>query len=275
MATNLNSLKLEPASWAIPSIISAGMNVNQTFTLANTGEVGKSVQIEGYIGIPNSSAGGSFQGNVSYNVGMPEPSFGLHTFDIPADAVEYTLTMKALNNTAVLAAYIYDPKGMWAESVWFGLWEPSTVSVKIKDPVPGAWRVEVWPVFSETATTEYYTGDYDVVSKDTSWIVNNPETLFIQAMAQGRFTSTLMPPANANGDYAGELKASGSGEVLKVPVSASIGQSVTYPGSFTGDLRNRAWRYYNVNINSGYLNASITWDDINNDLDLFAFDPSG
>lgn len=274
MSTNLNSLTIEPVSWIIPSVISTGTGVNQTFTVTNTGEAGKSVQVESYIAVPNSSASGIFSGDVIYNIDMTTTS-GSHTFDIPADAVEYTLTMTALNNTAVLVADIFNPDGMWTDSVWFGLWEPSTASTKINEPASGTWKVEVWPVYAETSTTEYYRGSYDVLSKNTSWITSSPESLVIQAKSQGRFTSTLTPPADANGDYTGKLTISGSGEVLKVPVSVSAGQSVTYPGNFTGDIRNKAWRYYNVNVESSQLNAIIAWDNIDNDIDLFAFDPYG
>lgn len=274
MSTNLNSLTIEPVSWIIPSVISTGTGVNQTFTVTNTGEAGKSVQVESYIAVPNSSASGVFSGDVIYNIDMPTTS-GSHTFDIPADAVEYTLTMTALNNTAVLVADIFNPDGMWTDSIWFGLWEPSTASTKIYEPVSGTWRVDIWPIYAETSTTEYYRGSYDVLSKNTSWITSSPESLVIQAKSQGRFTSTLTPPADANGDYTGKLTISGNGEVLKVPVSVSAGQSVTYPGNFTGDIRNKAWRYYSVNLNSDHLNAIITWDNIYNDIDLFAFDPSG
>ncbi len=275
LSTNLNSLKIEPASWIIPSVVSADKGVNQTFTVKNTGSISKSVNIESYIGVPNNSASGGFYGNVTYNTSMTEPSLGVHTFDIPGDAADYTLTMTALNNTAALDAAIYDPNGNWYAWLSFGLWGSLTASTRISDPMPGTWRVEVMPWYAETNTTEYYSGNYDVMSKNTSWIVSNPKALLIRANSQGRFTSVLKPPANANGDYAGELTVSGGGEILKIPVSVSAGQNVKYPGKFTDDIKNKAWRYYNVNINSGHLNASVSWDNIANDLDMFVYDPSG
>ncbi len=275
LTTNLNSLKLEPTSWIIPSIISS--SVNQTFTLTNTGKVGKSVQVEDYIGVPNNSASGSFYGSVDYIYPYPPEPIppNVHKFDIPMDASEYSLTMRALNNTAYLVACILDPNGMWVYCEGFGLWALPTFSIKVEDPLPGTWSVEVQAIYAETNTTEHYTGSYDVVSKDTSWIVSSPEAMFIPAAAQKGFTSTLTPPTNANGDYTGEITVYGGLEILKIPVSTSVGQSIPYPGDFTGDIKNKAWKYYNLDVNSSWLNASLGWDNINNDLDLFAFDPTG
>lgn len=182
--------------------------------------------------------------------------------------------MTALNNTAVLVADIYDPDGRPVDWIFFGWLEPSTESIKITDPMSGTWRVDVWPIFADGSTKEYYSGSYDVLSKDTSWI-NTPQDLFIPAMSQEVFTSTLTPTGDASGDYTGGITVSGSGMNIEIPVAVSVGESITYPGNFIGDDANNAWRYYIVDVNSDYLNTSIEWDNVHNDLDLFIFDPSG
>jgi hypothetical protein len=64
-------------------------------------------------------------------------------------------------------------------------------------------------------------------------------------------------------------------EVINIPVSVSMGDEVTNPGDFMNTVSNKCWRYYLVDVTSGQLNATLTWDNVNSDIDLFAFDPSG
>ncbi|MCG7848779.1 MAG: S8 family serine peptidase [ANME-2 cluster archaeon] len=295
LTTQFNSLEIEPAYWMVPSIIPTNTSVDKNFTVTNMDNNPISVQVEGYISVPDIAASGRFNGSVDYINFYPEPPGPTepmklirldqegeeelwnerHIFDITDDASEFTLTMVALNDTAVLAADIYDPNGKYIDWLIFGLWEPSTDSITIMDPMSGTWTVEVFALYAENNTTEHYTGVYDVKSKDTSWIVNNPESLFIPAMSQTEFTSILTPTDEANGDYTGELTVSCGDEIIDIPISVSVGKNVPYPGNFTDGIRNKAYGYYSMDVNSDKFVVNITWDNMNNDLDLFLFDPSG
>ncbi len=288
MDTRIHKLSVAPASWMSPVVMSNNALVDQAFTVTNMGESGIPVQVEGYITLPNGSASGIFSGSVDYEEWLPvppppvppeiaepiEPGYGLHTFDIPEDGSAFTLTMTALNNSALLGADIFDPDGWWVDWVIFGLWEPSTASVNIEDPKSGTWRVEVWPLAAEESTTEHYLGAYDVMSKNTSLLVNDPESFFVPANTQEVFSSMFSSPG-ANGDYTGKITISGNMEVINIPVSVSIGDEVTNPGDFTNTVSNKCWRYYLVDVTSGQLNATLTWENVDSDIDLFAFDPSG
>jgi len=283
--TQLHSLAVEPASWMSPVVMSNGSIANKTFTVTNVGESGKPVQVEGYIFVLNDSASGSFSGSVDYRdwlpvppepepIGTRESSYELHTFNVPEDGAELTLTMTALNNTALLGADIIDPDGWYVDWMYFGFWEPSTVSINIDDPKAGIWSVKVWPLIAETGTTEHYTGTYGIMSKDTSLLGNDPESFFVPGNSQQVFMSTLTSP-EANGDYTGEITISSNPEVINVPVSVRIGKEIPIPGNFTSNIMNQQWRYYLVDVDSGQLNATLVWDNVENDLDIFAFDPSG
>jgi hypothetical protein len=182
--------------------------------------------------------------------------------------------MTALNNSAVLVADIFDPDGWWVDDVIFGLQEPSTASANIEYPKSGTWRVEVWALSAEANTTEHYLGTYDVMSENTSLLVNDPESFFVQANSQEVFSSMFTSP-EANGDYMGKITISGNMEVIDTLVSVSIGDEVTNPGDFMNTVRNNCWRYYLVDVTSGQLNATLTWDNVDSNIDLFAFDPSG
>lgn len=324
LTTNIHSLIFEPTSWVIPSIISEGSDIVQEFTVTNTDNTAKSVQVEGYISVPDTDASGSFSGSVDYidyYWGSPEPietpeptetsesvkpveqsgyskipgypehlgtkvqeddeyeywepEYGRHTFDISEDASEFMLTMTALNDTAVLVADIIAPNGMYFDWMFFGFEEPSTSSITIMDPMPGTWEVMVFPIFALNDTTEHYIGVYDVKTRDTSWIENDPEELFIPGMTEKVFSSTLTPPDEANGDYTGELIVSSGEEIVEIPLSVSVGLSIQYPGTFEGEISNKEWRYYSMDVNSQMLGINIKWDNINSDLDMFIYDPSG
>jgi len=282
MNTRLHSLVVAPQSWMNPEIMSSSAVVDQSFTVTNMGDAGKPVQVEGYIVVPNSSASGNFSGSVDYIEWWleeppepplpPEPSYGLHTFEVPEDGAEFTLTMTALDNTAVLAADLIDPDGWYVDWLVFGWLEPSTASVSIDNPKPGTWGVEVWPLFAESETTEHYMGTYEIMSKHTSYLVNDPEEFFLQANTQQVFTSVFTSPG-ANGDYTGGITVSGNPDIVNIPVSISIGQEIT--NGFEGNISNRQWKYYLVDVDSGQLNVSLQWDNIDNDIDMFVFDPSG
>lgn len=286
MNTQLHSLAVEPSGWMNPVVMSNGDIVNHTFTVTNMGESGIPVKVEGYIALHNGSASGIFSGSVDYvewwpespeTPEIPEPieqGYGSHTFDIPGDGSAFTLTMTALNNSAVLVADIFDPDGWWVDDVIFGLWAPSTASANIEYPKSGTWRVEVWALAAEANTTEHYLGTYDVMSKNTSLLVNDPESFFVQANSQEVFSS-MFSSTGANGDYTGKISISGNMEVINSPVSVSIGDEVTNPGDFMNTVRNNCWRYYLVDVTSGQLNATLTWDNVDSNIDLFAFDPSG
>jgi len=340
LTTHIHSLIFEPTSWITPSIISAGSDIVQEFTVTNTDNSAKSIQVEGYISIPDTDASGSFSGSVDYSEYYPEPpeppetpdpteisestesieipepirsiehpgypklpgsryqerpgypehpvikvqedkeyeylepEYEIHTFDISEDASEFMLTMTALNDTALLAADIIAPNGMYFDWMIFGFEEPSTTSITIMDPMPGTWEVMVCPLFALNETTEHYTGVYDVKTEDTSWIENNPEELIVPGMAQKVFASMLTPSDEANGDYTGELIVSSGDEFVEIPISVSVGQSIQYPGPFEGEISNKEWRYYSMDVDSQMLGINITWDNINSDLDMFIYDPS-
>jgi serine protease AprX len=289
LTTYIHSLIFEPTSWITKSIISAGSDIVQEFTVTNTDNNVKSVQVEGYVNVPDTDASGSFSGSVDYIDYYPEhlgtkvqeddeywePEYGRHTFDISEDASEFVLTMTALNDTAVLVADIIAPNGMYFDWMYFGFEEPSTSSIMIMDPMPGTWEVMVYPVYALHDTTEHYIGVYDVKTRDTSWIENDPEELFVPGMTEKVFTSTLTPPDEANGDYTGELIVSSGEEVVEIPLSVSVGLSIQYPGPFEGEISNKEWRYYSMDVNSQMLEINIKWDNINSDLDMVIYDPSG
>ncbi len=273
LTTYLNSIKLQPSLWSPSTTISTGSSITQEFTVTNTGNYDKSVHANAYINTPNILASSSFSGEVSYfeNNG----SMNSHTYTIPDGSSQYTFTLNALDNNGYIYASIYDPNGMWVNSLSAGYWEPSSASFKIKDPIPGTWKAEIQIVYAPNDTTEHYRGDYAIVSKSMDWITNKPDTLFILGSSNSKFISTLTPPGDANGYYTGELTVSADGELLKVPISMNVGKNISYPGDFSGEIQNKAWRYYNTNINSNQFNVNINLDNIESDLDLFVFDPSG
>ncbi|MBU3965839.1 MAG: S8 family serine peptidase [Euryarchaeota archaeon] len=273
LTTYLNTLKLQPLLWSPNTTISIGSSIVQDFTVTNTGNYGKSILVDAYMNIPNTLASGSFNGEVSYinNSG----SMMSHTFEIPDGSSQYTFTLNALDNLGYIYAYIYDPNGMWVNGIDAGYWAPQSNSVKIKDPIPGTWRADVTMGYAEVDTTEHYRGDYAIVSKNTEWITNEPDSLLIPGSSSMHFSSTMTPPEDANGYYTGELTVSADGLLIKVPISVNVGKNIAYPGDFTGEIQNKAWRYYTTNINADHLNVNINWDNIDSDLDLFVFDPSG
>jgi len=293
LTTQIHSLEIEPGYWMVPSIIPTNTSVEENFAVTNMDNNPISVQVEGYISVPDIAASGRFNGSVDYIDYYPEPPeppepLNLkrfneeeelwnerHIFDIPDDASEFTLTMMALNDTAVLAADIYDPNGKYIDWLIFGFEVPSTDSITIMDPIPGTWTVEVFALFAENDTTEHYTGVYDVKSEDASWIVNEPGSLFIPGMSETDFTSILTPADEANGDYTGKLYVSCGDDIIDIPISVSVSENVPYPGNFTDGVRNKAYGYYSMDVNSDNFVVNITWDNMNNDLDLFMFDPSG
>ncbi|MCZ7356625.1 MAG: S8 family serine peptidase [Candidatus Methanoperedens sp.] len=274
LTTYLQSLKLQPLSWSPNTTISTGSNIVQDFTVTNTGNYRKSILVDAYMNIPNNLASGSFNGEVNYS--NNNGSMMSHTFEIPEGSSQYTFTLTALDNLGYIFADIYDPNGMWVNGVSAGLFAPQSSSVKIKDPIPGTWRANVTMGFAEGDATEHYRGDYAVVSKNTEWITNEPNSLFIPGSSSKHFASHLAPPGDVNGYYTGELSVSASdGQTIKVPISVNVGTNIAYPGDFAGEIQKKAWRYYNTNINSNHLNVNISWDNITSDLDLFLFDPSG
>ena len=327
LTTYIHSLIFEPTSWITQSIISADSDIVQEFTVTNTDNSVKSVQVKGYVNVPDTDASGSFSGSVDYvdyYLGPPEPTeiseptksveqpgyskiqgslkhqehsghpehlgtkvqeddeyeywepeYGRHTFNISEDASEFMLTMTALNDTAVLVADIIGPNGMYFDWMYFGFEEPSTSSIMIIDPMPGTWEVIIYTVYALNDTTEHYIGVYDVKTRDTSWIENDPEELFIPGMTEKVFSSTLTPSDEANGNYTGELIVSSGEEIVEIPLSISVGQSIQYPGPFEGEISNKEWRYYSMDVNSQILEINIMWDNINSDLDMFIYDPSG
>ena len=271
LTTHLNVLKLQPSLWIPNATISAGNSINHNFTLTNTGKGRKPVHVDAYMNVPNSSASGTFKGNVSNIRGTP--SMNIHTFNIPKSSTQYTFTLTTLDNKGYLLATIYDPRGMLVSTIDTVL--PSG-SVTINDPMPGKWSVNVFMnYYVPKKTLENYRGDYAVISKNTVWITHNPDSLLIQGLSNRNFVSTLELPADANGYYTGEMTVSGDKEYLKVPISVNVGQNIAQPGDFNSRIRNKEWRYYFRNINSHHLNVSIGWNNTRNDLDLFVFDPSG
>ncbi len=272
LTTYFNSLKLTPTSWSPESIISSGSSIAQDFTITNVGTEGKYVMVNSYMSVPNENASGSFSGAVSnfdFNSTTME-----HWFDIPEESSQYVFTLTALNNSAIIFADLIDPNGMYVTSVAAGSWQPASVSVKIKDPIAGTWKAIVMMGFAMDNITEYYRGDYNVFFKDNTWIKTVPSSLFVSGSARKDFSSTMTVPEDANGYYTGEISLSENGEKLKIPISINVGNSVSYPGDFRGEIKNKEWKYYNTEINSSQLNVSITWTNAN-DLDLFLMDPNG
>ncbi len=270
LTTYLNVLKLQPLLWIPTATISAGNSIIQNFTVTNTAEVTKPVHVDAYMNVPNSSASGTFKGNVSNIKGGA--IMKTHTFNIPDSSSQYTFTLTALDKKGEISAWIYDPGGMLASNIVAG---KSSGSVKINDPMPGKWSVNVNLDFAPKDTLENYRGDYAVISKNTVWITNKPESLLILGLSNRIFVSTLALPADANGYYTGEMTVSGDNEYLKVPISVNAVQNIVQPGDFGSKIRNKEWRYYNSNINSDHLDVSIGWNNTRDDLDLFVFDPSG
>jgi serine protease AprX len=270
LTTYLNVLKLQPSLWIPTVTISAGNSIIQNFTVTNTAGETKPVHVDAYLNVPNSSASGTFKGNVSNIRGAA--SMNTHTFNIPDSSTQYTFTLTTLDNKDYISASIYDPRGMLASNIEAGI---SSGSVKINDPMPGEWSVNVNMGYAPKNSRENYRGDYAVISKNTVWITSKPDTLLIQGFSSKKFSSTLALPADANGYYTGELTVSGDNEYLKVPISVNAGQNIVQPGDFGSKIRNEEWRYYNSNVNSDHLNVSIGWNNTCNDLDLFVFDPSG
>lgn len=270
LTTHFNVLKLQPSLWIPTATISAGNNISHNFTITNTGKGRKPVHVDAYMNVPNSSASGTFKGNVSNIRGAA--SMNIHTFNIPESSTQYTFTLTTLDKKGYLFALVYDPRGMLVSTIETAL--PSG-SVKINDPMPGKWSVNVNLNYAPKNTLENYRGDYAVTSKNTVWITHNPDSLLIQGLSNRNFVSTLELPADANGYYTGELTVSGDNEYLKVPISVNAGQNIAEPGDFNSKIRNKEWRYYNSNVNSDHLNVSIGWNNTRNDLDLFVFDPSG
>lgn len=270
LITYLNALKLEPTLWSHTTAISAGNSIIQNFTVTNTGKNTRSVHVDAYMNIQNNSASGSFKGNVSYIRGIG--SMNSHTFYIPDNSTQYTFTLTTLDKKGAISASIYDPGGMLVNSVDAAL---RSGSLKINDPMPGKWKAIVRMRYTPINTTEHYRGDYDVVSKNTIWITNKPDTLLIRGLSNKEFISTMKLPADANGYYTGELTVSGEKEHLKVPISVNVFQNIAKPGDFSGKIRNKEWRYYNSNVNAEILNVSIGWNNSRNDMDLFVFDPTG
>lgn len=270
LTTHLNVLKLQPSLWIPTATISAGNSIIQNFTITNTGKDTKPVHVDAYMNVPNNSASGTFKGNVSNIRGTA--SMNSHNFYIPDSTTQYTFTLTALDNKGDISASIYDPRGMQVSNIETA--RPSD-SIKINDPMPGTWKANVYLNYAPKKTIENYRGDYAVVSKNTIWITDKPDSLLIQGLSKRKFVSTLALPADANGYYTGELTISGDKEYLKIPISVNAGQNIAQPGDFKSEIRNKEWRYYNSNINSDHLNISIGWNNTRNDLDLFVFDPSG
>lgn len=270
LTTYLNVLKLQPLLWIPTATISAGNSIIHNFTITNTGKGRKPVHVDAYMNVPNSSASGTFKGNVSNIRGSA--SMNIHTFNIPESSTQYTFTLTTLDKKGYISALIYDPRGMLVSTIETAL--PSG-SVKINGPMPGTWSVNVNMNYAPKNTLENYRGDYAVISKNTEWINHKPDSLLIQGLSNRNFVSTLELPDDANGYYTGELTVSGDKEYLKVPISVNAGQNIANPGDFGSKIRIKEWRYYKSNINSDYLNVSIRWNNTRNDLDLFVFDPSG
>lgn len=270
LMTYLNVMKLQPMLWSPATTISAGNSIIQNYTITNTGKDARSVQVDAYMNVANSSASGTFKGKVSYIREIA--SMNSHAFYIPDGSTQYTFTLTALDNKGSITASIYDPAGIPAGNVEAAL---IPGSLKINDPMPGKWKALVRMRYTPINTTERYRGEYAVVSKNTVWITNKPETVLIRGLSSKEFISTLTLPADANGYYTGKLTISGNKEQLTVPISINAGQNIALSGDFDGKIRNKEWRYYKSNVNSDHLNVSIGWNNSFNDLDLFVFDPSG
>ena len=270
LRTYFNVMKLQPSLWSPATTISAGNSIIQNYTVTNTGKDTRSVHVDAYMNVANSSASGTFKGNVSYIREIA--SMNSHAFYIPVGSTQYTFTLTALDNKGPITASIYDPAGISA-----GIVEAALIpgSLKINDPMPGTWKAIIRMRYTPINTTEHYLGEYAVVSKNTVWITNKPDTVLIRGLSGKEFISTLTIPADANGYYTGKLTISGNKEQLTVPISVNAGQNIAPPGDFDGKIRNKEWRYYKSNVNSGHLNVSIGWNNTYNDLDLFVFDPSG
>lgn len=223
-------LESDPLAWSAGSV-SPGTTLKTQFLVDNKGTALENLS---YKGVKEESCtdmlAGSVEGGKTWNV----------TVDVEKDASRLHATLNWEDEESDLDLRLYNPEGKLIDSSTNEY--ENQENVESLDPVPGAWRLEVYGYSVPKERNQSFDIEVNIHSQEEwPWVsAKGPEEL--EGGDSGILEAELTVPANASGcDLDGYIWISSVNESFDIPISLTVvGASLleindTYVSDFDGD----------------------------------------